>query len=111
MFASLKADAYWSRLWNAIDLLVNSWVTFVFMSSDVMGYPAASNILIASLKHLIASLNAYFLKCILPRSFKTVSLSSRSLMALSSADYYGLGGVASTFASGFGSGAFGYHYY
>jgi len=76
------------------------------MSSDVIGCPAASKMLIASLKHLIASLNAYFLKCILPRSFKTVSLSSSSFMALSSADYCGLVGT-STFGSIFCSGVFG----
>jgi hypothetical protein len=81
------------------------------MSSDVIGYPAASKMLIASLKHFIASLNAYFLKCILPRSFNTVSLSVSSFKALSSADCCGLGGVVSTFYSTFGSGVFGYYCY
>ena len=64
------------------------------MSSDVRGEPAASKMLIASLKHLTASLKACFLKCMLPRSFNTVSLSSSSLKVLSS---FGGLGVSSVF--------------
>jgi hypothetical protein len=71
------------------------------MSLEVRGEPAASNKLIASLKDLIASLYYYFLKNMLPLSFKTVSLSSSSFRVLSS---FGGSDLIGVLTSGYGAG-------
>jgi hypothetical protein len=69
------------------------------MSSELSGDPAASNKFIASLKLLIASLYYFFLKNMLPLSFKTISLSSSSFKVLSS---FGGSGLVGVLTSGYG---------
>jgi hypothetical protein len=77
------------------------------MSSEVSGDPAASNKFIASLKLLIASLYYFFLKNMLPLSFKTISLSSSSFRVLNSGYgvAFGSDGVDSVLKDGTGRSA------